>query len=123
MLEIPVIRWGKPYESMDQSPVVHFETGEELAKVHQANGGIIKMDMRKAKKARDLLRQHSIEDLIGMCEKAADYYVNDELPMGNGTQTPDEFCRIQSASTGLPEHMCKFNMGKSLCDEKHGQSP
>jgi len=113
MLEIPVIRWGKPYESMDQSPVVHFETGEELAKVHQANGGIIKMDMRKAKKARDLLRQHSIEDLIGMCEKAADYYVNDELPMGNGTQTPEEFCRIQSASTGLPEHMCKFNMGKS----------
>lgn len=113
MLEIPVIRWGKPYESMDQSPVVHFETGEELAKVHQANGGIIKMDMRKAKKARDLLRQYSIEDLIGMCEKAADYYVNDELPMGNGTQTPEEFCRIQSASTGLPEHMCKFNMGKS----------
>jgi acyl-CoA reductase-like NAD-dependent aldehyde dehydrogenase len=113
MLEIPVIRWGKPYESMDQSPVVHFETGEELAKVHQANGGIIKMDMRKAKKARDLLRQYSIEDLIGMCEKAADYYVHDELPMGNGTQTPEEFCRIQSASTGLPEHMCKFNMGKS----------
>ena len=57
MLEIPVIRWGQPYESMEQQPVVHFETGEELATVHQANGGLIKMDMRKAAKARDLLRQ------------------------------------------------------------------
>ncbi|MFG0294596.1 MAG: hypothetical protein ACF8PG_01715, partial [Maioricimonas sp. JB045] len=26
MIEIPVIRWGQPYESMEQQPVVHFET-------------------------------------------------------------------------------------------------
>ena len=50
MIEIPVIRWGKEYESMDKMDVVHFETGETLARVHEANGGIIKMDMRKAKK-------------------------------------------------------------------------
>ena len=52
MLEIPVIRWGKPYTSMEKAPVIHFETGEELAQMDQANGGLIKMDMRKAKKAR-----------------------------------------------------------------------
>ena len=41
--------------------------------------------------------------------------------MGDGTQTPDDFARQQSASTGLPEHMCKANMEKNqfVLDE-HG---
>ena len=56
MLEIPVIRWGKEYQSMTKMDVVHFETGETLARVHEANGGLIKMDMKKAKKAREILR-------------------------------------------------------------------
>jgi acyl-CoA reductase-like NAD-dependent aldehyde dehydrogenase len=33
--------------------------------------------------------------------------------MGDGTQTPDEFARAQSASTGLPERMCRANMKKN----------
>ncbi|QDU39110.1 Putative succinate-semialdehyde dehydrogenase [NADP(+)] 2 [Maioricimonas rarisocia] len=113
MIEIPVIRWGQPYESMDQQPVVHFETGEELARMHQANGGLIKMDMRKSARARDTLRQFSIDQLCEMVGKAADLYMESTLPLGNGTQTPQEFCRIQSATTGLPEHMCAFNMRKN----------
>ena len=39
--------------------------------------------------------------------------MNATLPMGDGTQTPDEFVRAQSASTGLPEHMCRANMKKN----------
>ncbi|MEX1098317.1 MAG: aldehyde dehydrogenase family protein [Planctomycetales bacterium] len=113
MLEIPVVRWGKPYESMEKMDVVHFETGETLARVHEANGGIIKMDMRKAKAARDALRQFSIEDLVERCKTAADLYVKADLPLGDGTQSPDDFCRMQSATTGLPEHMCRFNMTKN----------
>ncbi|MFV0444612.1 MAG: aldehyde dehydrogenase family protein [Planctomycetaceae bacterium] len=119
MLEIPVIRWGQPYESMEKQPVVHFETGEELATVHQANGGLIKMDMRKADKARDILRQFSIEDLCAKAEKAAELYMEGNLPLGNGTQNPAEFCRMQSATTGLPEHMCAGNMRKNAYVLKH----
>ena len=33
--------------------------------------------------------------------------------MGDGTQTPDEFVHAQSASTGLPERMCRANMKKN----------
>ena len=113
MIEIPVIRWGKPYESMQQMDVVHFETGETLAKVHEANGGIIKMDMRKAARAREILRSFSVDELVRMCEAAADLYVDGDLPLGNGTQSPDDFCTMQSATTGLPEHMCRFNMTKN----------
>ncbi|MEX0729132.1 MAG: aldehyde dehydrogenase family protein, partial [Planctomycetaceae bacterium] len=113
MLEIPVIRWGKPYESLEKDQVVHFETGETLATVHQANGGLVKMDMKKAKRAREVLRQIPVADLIEMCKKAADHYLNGTLPLGNGTQSPEEFCNMQSATTGLPEHMCASNMKKN----------
>ena len=113
MLEIPVIRWGKPYQSMEKAPVVDFETGEELAQMDQANGGLIKMDMRKAAKAREILRQFSIEELCEKCAEAGKLFMDAELPLGNGTQTPDDFCKIQSATTGLPEHMCAFNMKKN----------
>ncbi|MCA8991619.1 MAG: aldehyde dehydrogenase family protein [Planctomycetaceae bacterium] len=113
MLDIPVIRWGKEYDSMEKAPVVHFETGEELAKMGQANGGLIKIDMKKANRARATLREFSIDELCEKCATAADYFMNAELPLGNGTQTPEDFCRIQSATTGLPEHMCAFNMKKN----------
>ncbi|MEZ5945036.1 MAG: aldehyde dehydrogenase family protein [Planctomycetaceae bacterium] len=113
MLDIPVIRWGKEYDSMEKAPVVHFETGEELAKMSQANGGLIKIDMKKAHRARATLREFTIDELCEKCATAADYFMNAELPLGNGTQTPEDFCRIQSATTGLPEHMCAFNMKKN----------
>lgn len=112
MIDIPVIRWGKPYESLEKADVVHFETGEVMAQMHQANAGLVKMDMRKAAAARDALRQHTPQALIAMCEKAAELFLEATLPLGNGTQTPDEFCSIQSATTGLPVNMAKGNMGK-----------
>jgi acyl-CoA reductase-like NAD-dependent aldehyde dehydrogenase len=119
MLEIPVIRWGKSHTSQETKDVVHFETGETLARVHQAVGGVVKMDQRQSAKARDVLREFKIEDLVAMCAKAADLYESAELPLGDGTQTPDDFCRMQSATTGLPEHMCRFNMGKNAFVLKH----
>ncbi|MBI2828954.1 MAG: aldehyde dehydrogenase family protein, partial [Acidobacteria bacterium] len=35
------------------------------------------------------------------------------VPMGEGAQTPEEFVRAQSATTGLPERMCRANMKKN----------
>jgi acyl-CoA reductase-like NAD-dependent aldehyde dehydrogenase len=113
MLHIPVLRWGEPYKSLDIDKVVHFDTGETLAEVGRANGGLIERDMRHARRAREVLRDIPVAQLIGMVKKAADLYVEAELPMGDGTQTPDQFVRMQSATTGLPEHMCRFNMKKN----------
>ncbi|MCZ6658786.1 MAG: aldehyde dehydrogenase family protein, partial [Gammaproteobacteria bacterium] len=113
MLEIPIIRWGKEYQSLEVTDVHHFITGEKIAKVHQANGGIIKRDMRTAQKARDILRDIPCEELIERLGAAADHYENGTLPIGDGTQSPDEFARQQSSTTGLPEHMTKANMAKN----------
>ncbi len=113
MLKIPVLRWGKPYESLETDKVTHFISGEAIAEVGQANGGLLQRDMGLAQRARDVLREFTGVQLAEMMKKAADLYANGTLAMGDGTQTPDEFARAQSASTGLPEHMCRFNMQKN----------
>jgi acyl-CoA reductase-like NAD-dependent aldehyde dehydrogenase len=113
VLHIPISRWGEPYKSLDLDKVVHFATGEVLAEVSRANAGLVERDMRQAQRARNALREVPLSDLLQMVKKAADLYTDGELPLGTGTQTPDQFVRMQSATTGLPEHMCRFNMKKN----------
>jgi acyl-CoA reductase-like NAD-dependent aldehyde dehydrogenase len=113
ILNIPILRWGQPYTSLETEDVVHFITGEKLARVSQANTGLLSRDMRLAPRARVSLTEIPIADLIAMMKKAADLYLNGALPIGDGSQTPDDFARQQSASTGLPERMCKANMSKN----------
>src|SRR5437867_2255813 len=103
MLHIPVLRFGQPYKSLDIDKVAHFITGEALAEVSRANGGIVERDMRKAGQARAALRGIPVKELLGMVKKAGDLYLNAELPLGDGTQTPDQFAHMQSATTGLPQ--------------------
>src|SRR5712664_329918 len=113
VLNIPILRWGKRYTSLDSEDVVHFISGETLARVSQANTGLLGRDMRLAERARNVLTEIPVSELIAMMKKAADLYLKATLPMGDGSQTPDDFARQQSASTGLPEHMCKANMNKN----------
>jgi len=113
MLNLPILRWGEPYTSMEVDEVVHFATGEPIARVSRANGGLIQRDARKAQRARDALRAIPIDDLIARVGRAGELYTSGTLPMGDGTQTADEFVHAQSASTGLPERMCRANMKKN----------
>jgi acyl-CoA reductase-like NAD-dependent aldehyde dehydrogenase len=112
-MHLPVLRWGQPYDSLEKDEVVHFSTGEPIATVSRANGGLIQRDMRKAQRARDVLREIPIDELIARAGHAGELYMNATLPMGDGTQSPEEFARAQSASTGLPEKMCRANMKKN----------
>jgi hypothetical protein len=113
MVKIPVLRWGQPYESLQLDKVVHFITGETLAEVGQAIPGLLAKDMKRAQRARDVLREIPIRQLIEMMKKAGELYKDATLPLGDGEQSPNDFARQQSASTGLPEHMCKANMAKN----------
>ena len=81
MLKLPVIRWGQPYESLELDKVVHFVTGETLAQVGQANPGLLTKDMKKAQRARDVLREIPCRELVQMMKKAADFYRDATLPM------------------------------------------
>ena len=113
MLHLPILRWGEPYTSLEVDEVAHFASGEPIARVGRANAGLIERDMRKSQRARSLLTQIPIDELITRAGHAGELYMTGTLPMGDGTQSPDEFVRAQSASTGLPEHMCRANMKKN----------
>ena len=113
MLNLPVLRWGKPYESLEQAELSHFLTGETVARIGQANGGLLERDMRKAQTARDLLRKIPHGDLIALMQKAAALFRDGTLTVGGGQQSPDDFVRQQSATTGLPEVMCRANLAKN----------
>lgn len=114
MLNLPVLRWGQPYTCMDVDEVVHFQTGEPIARVSRANGGLIQRDIRRAQRARDALRAIPIDELIDRVKRAGELYATAELPIGDGMQTPDAFVRAQSATTGLPERLCRANMKKNM---------
>ena len=64
MLHLPVLRWGSNYDSLEVDEVVHFLTGEPVAKVSQANAGIARRDLKKAQRARDLLCDIPVQELI-----------------------------------------------------------
>src|SRR5260221_2021896 len=113
MIHIPISRWGEPYQSMESDQVVHFITGEILAEVSRSNGALVERDMKHAARARAALKEIPIRQILQMVKKAGELYTEAELPLGDGTQTPDQFVRMQSATTGLPEHMCRFNMTKN----------
>lgn len=113
MLHLPVYRWGRPYTSMDVDEVRHFATGEPVARVSRANGGLIQRDARQAQAARDALRQVPVERLIEMAVRAGELFLTATLPMGDGAQSPEQFVAAQSATTGMPEAMCRANMRKS----------
>ena len=70
MLKIPVLRWGQPYASLDHDKVVNFVTGETLAEVSQANPGLLAKDMKQAPRARSVLREIPMRQLIEMMKKA-----------------------------------------------------
>lgn len=113
MITLSPLRWGKPYESLELNDVVHFDTGEPIAKFGTVGGGIVGRDMRKADQARKALLQLSVDDLIERCKQAAVLFESADLPVGDAVQSVDDFVHQQSASTGLPEHMCRSNMTKN----------
>jgi acyl-CoA reductase-like NAD-dependent aldehyde dehydrogenase len=112
MLHLPALRWGEPYKSLDVDQVAHFETGEPLAEISRVNGGLVDRDLRRIRRAREALREISVTELLAMLKRAADSYLDGELPLGDGVLTAEQFVALQSATTGLPHILCRANMTK-----------
>ena len=82
-MHLPVLRWGTPYdEHRRRTRSSHFATGEPIASVSRANGGLIQRDMRKAQRARDVLREIPIDELIARVGKAGELYMNADAADG-----------------------------------------
>lgn len=112
MIHVPALRWGKPYKSLDSETLVHFDTGEDVAEVSQVNAGIVRRDLRKTARAREALLEIPAAEIVKRVQNAVELYENGSVAIGDAEQTPDDFVRQQSSTTGMPEALCRFNMGK-----------
>ncbi len=110
MLHIPILRAGKPYESVDTVEIVHHATGQPVATVSQANSGMIVRDVGRM--ADDVLERFTVSELIGMCKKAADVFMTASLPIGDHTQSFDDYIQCLSDTTGMPVTYCRANADK-----------
>jgi len=112
MLHIPILRHGEPYKSLDVARVPHHETRELFVEISQANNGLIRRDLRDQTAARAKLAALSTAELIDICTRAAELFLNDSLPLGDSTQTPEDYVRQISATTGMPHVLARRNMAK-----------
>ena len=97
MFHIPILRGGRPYRSLDVKPLRDFRTGEVIAEISQANPGLIGKDLAGMRPLKLTVRE-----LLEIYRRAARLFV----------ETPDEYIWNLSATCGLPETLCRFNMEK-----------
>ncbi len=112
MIHIPILRNGKPYKSLDVAVARHYRTREPFVEVSQANAGLIRRDLRDQKDAREELASLSTAELVDICKRAAENFLNASLPLGDDTQSPDDYVRHVSATTGMPHVLARRNMRK-----------
>ena len=61
---------------------------------------------------REKLMQFSTAELVEICSRAAEYFANDSLPLGDDVQSKEDYLRQVSATTGLPHVLARRNMEK-----------
>lgn len=110
MLHIPILRNGKPYESVDKIEIVHHATGAPVAMVSQANSGMVGRDIGRMD--HQALERFTVAELIAMCKRAGDHFINAPLPCGNEIQKFEDYIQQLSATTGMPISYCRSNAGK-----------
>jgi hypothetical protein len=108
------LRFGRPYDSLEREKLVHFLTGETVAEVGQVGGAIVARDLQKGAKARAALVALDPEDVVERLQTAGNLYAHGTLQVGDSRQSPEDFVKQQSATTGLPESLCRANMQKNL---------
>ena len=111
-LHVPVLRHGLPYRSLDTICTPHYRTREPFVEISQANVGLIRRDLYNQRDTRAMLAQFCARDLYGICSRAAGLFAESSLPLGDTVQTPEDYVRQVSATTGLPNVMARRNMQK-----------
>ncbi len=112
MLHIPLLRQGEPYKSLDVARVPHHRTRETFVEVSQANAGLIRKDLSRQEIARASLSKFTTRDLVEICMRAADHFTDDSLPLGDTTQSAEDYVAQVSATTGMPYVLARRNMSK-----------
>jgi len=115
MLQLPILRAGRPYRSLNSNVLTDIRNGQPVAEVSLANRGLISRDLLGMGAHRAELREFPVDELIEKCGTAAELFHDGDLPVGPGEDavlSADAFVRCQSATTGMPQALCRANMEK-----------
>jgi acyl-CoA reductase-like NAD-dependent aldehyde dehydrogenase len=115
MINLPILRWGQPYRSVDAVVVPHFRTREPFVAMSQANVGLIRRDLLAQADARARLAAIPVADLVAAAHRAAELFMHDTLPLdesGGLGQSPQEYVEQVTATTGMPWASVRRNMAK-----------
>lgn len=115
MLHLPILRWGRPYRSVDRTVVSHFRTRDPFVEMSQANIGLIRRDLLRQSEIRRTLADIPVARLVEMSKTAAEHFQNATLPIdpaGPEGQTPQDYVEQVSATTGMPWANVRRNMAK-----------
>src|SRR5262245_28040403 len=96
---IPALRRGKIYESLDQQDIKDHRTGAIKARVSQVNAGIVRKDLQRLSESRAALKKLSVADLLAICSKAAEHFLQGSLPLGTGGHAQSAVQYIETLST------------------------
>lgn len=107
---IPILRGGAAYTSAEQVTLLHHATGEPVARVSQANSGMVRRDILGMDDR--VLERFGVRELMAMSRKAAELFVHADLPLGDGVQSFDDYIADLSATTGMPVGYCRRNAEK-----------
>jgi acyl-CoA reductase-like NAD-dependent aldehyde dehydrogenase len=102
LIQLPILRQGRPYYSLDVARVAHHRTREPFVEVSMANAGLIRRDLGKQEIGRSSLQNFSTRELVDICKRAGEHFTDDS----------EEYVAQVSATTGLPYVMVRRNMLK-----------
>jgi hypothetical protein len=109
--QIPALRRGQPYESLDKVELTSLQTGELLAQISHVNAGLIRRDLRRS--ARESLKAVPSARLIEISNEAGELFMSAELPLGDGTtQSAEGYIQSLCGTSGLPHALVRRNMAK-----------
>jgi len=111
-VHVPLLRRGRPYRSIEVARTPHYRTGEPFVEISQANAGLIRRDLLDQSTARAALAGFTTRELFGICARASQAFAGAALPLGEMMQSPEDYVRQVSATTGLPHVMVRRNMHK-----------
>lgn len=119
---VPILRLGQEYTSLQQNELRSPRTGEVMARISQANPGMVRRDLsRRQRAAAASLRAIPFTELLKRIEEAGHHFSEGSLPISTGgeTQSADDYVAALSETSGLPHVLCRRNMAKvrSVFDE------
>ncbi|MDA8016775.1 MAG: aldehyde dehydrogenase [Thermoanaerobaculia bacterium] len=113
--QLPVLRLGKPYFSLERRTLTDVRTGAPVAEMSQAIPGLVSRDLGRAAERRRILDAIPVAQLIEICHRAGELFGTGELPLFPGSDVrfgPDDYLQHLTATTGMPLALGRANLDK-----------